>query len=206
MILTLRIGLCGAGGTGKGTLVREFNKRHPEVLRIYSCVEHVGKILDPESDNYKNMQAWVKPSFQQSILAAQAEAERMFAQNDLSYITERSLVDFLPYMDRVLKAIGAFGRIDKDEHKAYFARIKAYIKDTPYTHLFYLPQDDFTPSNGENVAWKERDPLDRIKTDASLREALTEVGEEFKIPVTILRGSVENRLKTMEETISSNEK
>lgn len=200
----IRIGLCGAGGTGKGTLVREFGKKHPEVKCIYSCVEHVGKILDPDSGNYKDMQAWLKPSFQQTILAAQAETERTFAQNNLSYISERSLVDFLPYMERVLKSIAIYGRPDKDERKAYFERIKMYVGDNPYTHLFFLPQDDFTPVKDESVAWKERDPLDRIRTDDSIRTALQEIGEKFGIPVTVLRGSVEERLDEMEKQIFPN--
>lgn len=197
----IRIGLSGAGGTGKGTLVKKFHERHPEIMEIHSCVEHVGKILDPDSPNYKDMQAWIRPSFQQSILAAQAEAERMFAQNGLSYITERSIVDFIPYMDRFLKSVDMNGRLDKEQHKAYVDRIKAYIKDNPYTHIFFLPADDFIPETTEEVTWKERDPLDRIKTNDSLHENLVDIGLDLKIPVTSLTGSVEERLDQMDKVI-----
>lgn len=199
--MQIRIGLSGAGGTGKGTLVKKFHERHPEIMEIHSCVEHVGKILDASSPNYKEMQAFIKPSFQQTILAAQAEAERMFTQNGLSYITERSIVDFIPYMDRVLKSIDMHKRVDRDQHKAYVNRIKAYIKDNPYTHIFFLPADDFVPANTQDVAWKERDPLDRIKTNDSLRSNLMDVGLELGIPVVTIRGSVKERLDQMEQAV-----
>ena len=121
------------------------------------------------------------------------------ASNGLDYISERSLADFVPYMDRVLKEI--YGRVNKKDHQNYVNRMMAYLKETPYTHIFFLPSDDFEPEDAEDSSWKERDPLERIRTNESLRELLAEIGMECEVPVRILKGTVEERLASMEAAV-----
>ena len=199
----VRIGLCGAGGTGKGTLAKAFNERHPEVKIIPSTVQHVGQIIAPASENYKEIPSAFKPYFQDAILAVQAETERTMTANGLDFISERSLADFVPYMDRVLKEI--YGRVNKKDHQNYVNRMMTYLKETPYTHIFFLPSDDFEPEDTEDSSWKERDPLERIRTNDSLREILAGIGEDLGIPVRILKGTVEERLEKMEEAVYGKE-
>lgn len=197
--MDLRIGLCGAGGTGKGTLARAFHEKHPEVKLIPSSVQHVGQIIAPNSENYKDIPTAFRPMFQDVILAVQGEAERTMAVNGLSYISERSLVDFIPYMDRVLEEI--FGRVDKDSHRSYVNRMKAYLQDTPYTNIFFIPADDFEPGDQSEADWKERDPLERVKTNDSLKSILQDIGLFTGITVTKLSGTVEERLAKMEAVL-----
>ena len=193
----MRIGLCGAGGTGKGTLAKAFHEKHPEIKVIPSTIQHVGKIISPDSENYKEIQSAFRPMFQNMILAVQAETERTIAANDLEYISERSLLDFVPYMDRVLEDL--FGHIDKDAHNVYLNRVKLYPKETPYTHIFYLPEEDFDPADGEDASWKERNQSDRLETSKSLKNLLQDIGLSMDIPVTVLSGTVEERLEKMEK-------
>lgn len=195
----LRIGLCGAGGTGKGTLAKAFHEKHPEVMIIPSTVQHVGQMIAPESESYKEIPAAFKPMFQDAILAVQGEAERTMASNGLSYISERSLADFVPYMDRVLE--GIFGHVDETAHDSYVARMKAYLKETPYTHIFFIPSDDFIPEDKDDAAWKERDPLERVKTNESLKSILQDIGLSMNIPVKTVSGTVEERVKKMEKAL-----
>lgn len=199
----IRIGLCGAGGTGKGTLASAFHEKHPEVKVIPSTVQHVGELIAPKAGNYKEIPVAFKPSFQDMILAVQGEAERTIASNGLDYISERSLADFVPYMDRVLKEI--YGRVNKKDHQNYVNRMMSYLKETPYTHIFFLPADDFEPDDAEDSSWKERDQLERIRTNEALRELLAEIGMECKIPVRILKGTVEERLASMEKAVYGEE-
>lgn len=199
----LRIGLCGAGGTGKGTLAKAFHEKHPEVQLIPSTVQHIGKIIAPDSENYKEIPAAFKPMFQDTILAVQAETERTMAANGLDYISERSVADFVPYMDRVLEEL--FGRVNKDSHNAYLNRVKAYLSETPYTHLFFIPADDFEPGDEDEAGWKERNQADRIKTNESLKDILQDIGLSMKIPVTVLTGTIEERLEKMEKRLYSGE-
>ena len=200
----IRIGLCGAGGTGKGTLASAFHEKHPEVKVISSTVQHVGELIAPKAGNYKEIPVAFKPSFQDMILAVQGETERTIASNGLDYISERSLADFVPYMDRVLKEI--YGRVNKKDHQNYVNRMMSYLKETPYTHIFFLPADDFEPDDAEDSSWKERDQLERIRTNEALRELLAEIGMECKIPVRILKGTVEERLASMEKAVYGEEK
>lgn len=197
----MRIGLCGAGGTGKGTIAKAFCAKHPEVKLIPSTVQHIGQMLDPDSDNYRTISAVFKPDFQRIILAVQAETERTMDTNHLSYISERSLIDFIPYMDRVLKDL--YGYIPHGEHGSYMYTVKHYLRETPYTHIFFLPADDFDPGDGEDAAaWKERDPAERARTNEELKKHLHELAPGFGIPVTILSGSVEERLEQMEKALA----
>lgn len=195
----MRIGLCGAGGTGKGTLAKAFHEKHPEVMIIPSTVQHVGQMLAPDSKNYKEIPAAFKPLFQDAILAVQGETERTMASNNLSYISERSLVDFVPYMDRVLTDI--FGRVDKSSHDEYVSRMKKYLEETPYTHIFFIPSNDFIPDDKKDASWKERDPLERVRTNDSLQSLLQDIGLSMKIPITTLSGTVNERVTKMEKAL-----
>lgn len=200
----IKIGLCGAGGTGKGTLAKEIEKIFPEIKMIPSSVQRIGRMLYPNSKSYKDINFNERVVFQNSALIAQAENEKILSENGISYISERSLIDFLPYMYRASMLYGRMPTYFK-----YVDTIQKYLVSNPYDILFYIPYDDFELSedNIRNNSWKERNQEDRKKTDTYIREYLDPSSEEYSfIPENIknivsISGTLEERTKTATKNI-----
>ena len=165
-----KIGLCGAGGTGKGT----FGKKLAEVLekkddvllsKLYtSPVQRVGRALFPQAKNFADFSPKDRALYQYAILGAQTEIE--LNADDEGFVDicifERSLFDYLAYANDLDEAW-------QEEYED--AVLNAYYKD-PYDIIFYFPADDFVPQDTADAAWKERDQESRKKTDQILQDIL----------------------------------
>ena len=165
-----KIGLCGAGGTGKGT----FGKKLAEVLekkddvllsKLYaSPVQRVGRALFPQAKNFADFSPERRMLYQYAILGAQTEIELNADDEGFADICifERTFFDYLAYANG----------LNEDWQEEYEdAVLNAYYKD-PYDIIFYFPADDFAPQDTADAAWKERDQESREKTDRILRDIL----------------------------------
>ena len=128
-----KIGLCGAGGTGKGT----FGKKLAEVLekkddvllsKLYaSPVQRVGRALFPQAKNFADFSPERRMLYQYAILGAQTEIELNADDEGFADICifERTFFDYLAYANG----------LNEDWQEEYEdAVLNAYYKD-PYENL-----------------------------------------------------------------------
>src|SRR5574344_1732480 len=99
----ITIGMTGAGGVGKGTLARglisSLEYRLDETFFfIPSPVQSIGKMISPYSLSFDKLPLQEKLLMQYSALMAQVKMEVLLCQHYKSYIAERSLIDYIPYM------------------------------------------------------------------------------------------------------------
>ena len=59
----MKIGLCGAGGTGKGTVVRSLVSKM-RITPIYSSVEYLGRLIKPDSKSFSDFSDEERALFQ----------------------------------------------------------------------------------------------------------------------------------------------
>lgn len=190
----IKIALCGAGGSGKGTLAREISKNFGFQL-LPSPIQDVGKLLYPDKENYKNIQMESSTEernlYQHCIVMPQIINELNAARHTaLGYVSERSVFDYLAYFYR-------FGRVNDEQSDKLFDQyeelvLRAYNQN-PYDLIFFLGAKDFEPQDAEAGKWKERDPQDREQTSDWLYYYLTKSGNVDKSQVFHIHGTVEER-------------
>lgn len=165
-----KIGLCGAGGTGKGTFgkkLAEVLEKKDSMLLLKFCdspVQRVGRTLFPQAENFTDFSPERRMLYQYAILGAQTEIE--LNADDEGFVDicifERTFFDYLAYANG----------LNEDWREEYEdAVLNAYYKD-PYDIIFYFPADDFTPQDTADASWKERDQESRKKTDKILQDIL----------------------------------
>ena len=198
------IGLCGAGGTGKGTLMKALQEHggYPFFV-LPSPVEETGKRIAPDSKSYSDMLNSQKVILQYSALIAQMHSERVATMNGQHSISERSVLDFLPYMQEFLESCPAKDTTWLYEYGFYERMVKQYLSNGIYDVLIYVPIE-FEPSAQDlkTNSWKEREGKRRRQTDRKIQELLKWVEENTQIKIVRVCGSVSERLKQVQEVIS----
>ena len=187
----IRIGFTGAGGTGKETLMVALSKKLKHYVMIASPVEYMGKKIAPYAHSYKEMSYDHRLSLQYRALHMVMNGEETFMKSEVSSMSERSVIDFLPYM-----ASFAAGK----EFEAYEQEIWLYLQRNPYDLLIYLPVE-FEPS-AEDVkrnAWKERSSKGRRDTDLFIRNYLERVRRELGMKILKVTGTVDDRVNQVME-------
>lgn len=177
----MRIGLCGAGGTGKGTSAKQIETLYAIDI-INSPVEHIGKLFVPDSMSFNDITGKVRRDFQYAGVSAQIQSEWFLSQRGISYVSERSVFDFLAYYQESAEEPGGY--------KAYEEYVIRAYNSNPYDVLFYCC-NDFVPSE-TGAEWKERDEQSRNATDAFLRSKLFEE-KIYNGDIIELKGSVDDR-------------
>lgn len=197
------VAMCGAGGTGKGTLLKQLSEETYFDL-ILSPVQYIGKMLAPCSSNYSDMDFQTKVVMQYSGLMSQISMERNSKINYTDCFVERSVFDYLPYMkDALTKKYQKDTYRINSEYEKYKSIVKEYIKtEKPYTKVVFVPIE-FEPNDKLESKWKERDLSTRQKTETELRNILN----EFKayIDVTTISGTTKERARQVLDAINYNE-
>ena len=179
----MKIALTGAGGTGKGTLARAITDKSNILVYVPSSVQFVGKIMFPDVINYegiKHLDRISRWQYQYAAVMAQIQSENLLEDD---FIVERSVFDFLAYVQDM----------PESEKLSYSNMIFNYYNKNPYDIIFYLPADDFRPT--DDSPWKERNESARKETDDFIKKLVVESTHCAKSEVITLRGSVEERLK-----------
>ena len=189
----LKIGFTGAGGTGKGTLMRRIHEQEPWIKIISSPMQFIGKNIDEESSNYKNMLYYDRIKMQYASVFSQMNAERIMKENDMSFMSERSVLDFIPYMYELCQSYK-----EEEEYKRYENIIINYLKNKPYDMLVYLPIE-FEPKDIETSSWKERNSSDRKRTDLIINEWLAKLKKNTNI--IKVKGSIEERVISVSDKV-----
>lgn len=188
----MRIALTGAGGVGKGTLVKAFCKLHPEFFALSSPVKPVASLLPSFGGSYADYEWHDKEVLQYSALCAEINAERTMHENGLPFIAERSVFDFLPYYAEACADVGSV--------RKYESIVVKHAKDLPYDILAYIPVE-FEPCDRMENAWKERDPEKRRKTDEYIQSMLFGIESSTPTCIVTLKGTTEERAAKLSEIV-----
>lgn len=123
----VRLGFCGAGGTGKTTTAKDaekllklpFNKSASRIVyeELNLTEEKCAKL--PDDEKYK---------LQFKIFAKKMELDQEF-----TYVSDRTLLDHWAYC---LMYCGAF--IPNEEYLQFEQQVRIHMKTT-YSHVFYFP-------------------------------------------------------------------
>lgn len=211
--MNYHIALCGAGGTGKGTLMKELMKhlgKDGSILPIPSSVQPLSKLMDPDSKNYRDFAREEKKLMQYAVVAGEMNAERVLANSGFGFIAERSVIDFLPYF------FNNQARFSHKEANAYSSFVFSYLALKPYDLIVRLPIE-FEPKDKQESSWKERDMDAMTDTEETLDTIFehskwdskaygwVSLEERTGIPVIKVHGTPEeraqqilNKLKEME--------
>ena len=166
-------------------------------------MQFTGHLIAPNSKNYHDMSDAQKAVMQYSSLVAQMNAERIALENHDSFISERSLLDFLPYMQEFLEGSTLSKTSWLYDYAFYERMVKEHLRTVPYDLLVYLPVE-FTPTakDLEQNKWKERDAERRKHTDKRIFELTVWVLKN--VPDTMvmrISGSLEKRTDDIVEKI-----
>lgn len=180
----MRIGLTGAGGTGKGTL-GSLIANYLEVTFIPSHIKDTGIAMGLEK-NYKDVNEEARHlAFQWTIMMGQIYQERALQIAKLDYVAERTTLDYIPYF---------LGR-NLDDPK-YLHAAREWAART-YDLIIYLPVEFEAKDIVEN-AWKERDIVEQMRTAEIIIKELSAMPE---IDVLVARGSIEERFELVKSEI-----
>lgn len=182
--MNYKIALCGAGGTGKGTLMKTFFEMYkPEnILPIPSPVKPISNLLDPYAMDFKDFTRENKVLMQYCTLASEMNAERIIDNSGFGFVAERSVIDFLPYFAK----LGFKG----ERMRAYAGFVARYLRKNPYD-LIVRTKIEFEPDDTKEHSWKERDAEDRKETEHYLNKWFYE--HKMDIPVVVVSGTPEER-------------
>lgn len=189
---TLKIALCGAGGTGKGTLAKRFarevsNKCALNLLESQN--EHIAKIMFPGLSKYNQVMNKDKKAYQYAILSAQISQEK----EDISFISERSVLDYIPY---------AYNNdSNHDWCLDYEKMIYMYLNEHPYDYLVYVPLE-FSCGEHSGNEFKERDFKSQQKTDEAIKDiinsdAIRRISLNTRMQIMTVSGSPQRRVEQM---------
>lgn len=180
----MNIALCGAGGTGKGTLAENLVTVYDNLYGSYipvikSPAQDIAKTLYPESENFSDITNDKRLMFQYCGLFSQISMEKNLFYNDMDYICERSIFDYLAYFN--------IGLDNKLEYERYKSIIEYHYEEYPYDYLCFLGLD-FIPADKEKNKWKERNQQSREERDKILREIIFDNNMAYKSTVIDLTG------------------
>lgn len=197
----MRIAFCGAGGTGKGTLSIELANAFTQASEcnhtlLLSHNKYITQLMFPEASNYKDMSPYEYVIKQFAITVAQMDQELMAG----NFISERSVIDYLAYLDEEWLSTLQNYMIDTAIIAKYQKMIYSYLESHPYDYVFYM-KPDFDPDDKEDNKWKERDRDSQFKTDKKLR-ALLESDKLSYLNVVELTGIPSERLYKALDTVN----
>lgn len=182
----VRIGLTGAGGTGKGTLGQAL-AREIGLTFLPSHIQDTGQAMGME--NYKDTHGLAGAlAFQYAIMFGQIYQERALQLAGVGYVAERTTIDYIPYFTQ--RGIMRKDYVDPYVDTAYKWAQKAYDM------IIYCPLD-FAP---DNAPWKERDQADRERTDQTIYEFINRLPN---VPVLVAHGAPVERMKLARAFIES---
>lgn len=195
--MNYKIALCGAGGTGKGTLMKTFFEMYkPEnILPIPSPVKPISNLLDPYAMDFKDFTRENKVLMQYCTLASEMNAERIIDNSGFGFVAERSVIDFLPYFAK----LGFKG----ERMRAYAGFVARYLRKNPYD-LIVRTKIEFEPDDTKEHSWKERDAEDRQETEQYLDQWFEE--HKLGIPVISVTGTPRERAVQVIKAIQELEK
>ncbi|KAI4453812.1 atp-dependent clp protease proteolytic subunit [Holotrichia oblita] len=167
---TMKIGLTGAGGTGKGTL-GALIANYLNIPFIPSHIVPTGLTMGLNK-NYKDVEQLDKHlAFQWTIMMGQIYQERAIQLTGFGYVAERTTLDYVPYfLDRNLI----------DPH--YLNAARDWAQET-YDGIIYLPVEFEAQDTMEN-AWKERDRNAQKRTSAIIAKELECINPDRVLTVT----------------------
>jgi nicotinamide riboside kinase len=121
---TLKIGICGAHGTGKTTLAKEIHNLFgtPIITNLMRSFWEQNGVAD-----FEKLPKDIRTIFQKESLLKQIEAEEKYFSG---FITDRTVLDQIAYTKMSSNMIGV-------EFEIYEQLCKERLKS--YTHLIYLP-------------------------------------------------------------------
>lgn len=189
---TLKIALCGAGGTGKGTLAKRFAREVSNKCQLHlleSQNEHIAKIMFPGLSKYNQVMNKDKKAYQYAILSAQISQEK----EDISFISERSVLDYIPY---------AYNNdSNHDWCLDYEKMIYMYLNEHPYDYLVYVPLE-FSCGEHSGSGFKERDFKSQQKTDEAIKDiinsdAIRRISLNTRMQIMTVSGSPQRRVEQM---------
>lgn len=183
----LRVGLTGAGGTGKTSLANAL-AINTGLVYLPSHIKNTGLALGME--NYKDVQGLSGAlAFQYSILFGQIYQERALQIARKGYVTDRTTIDYVPYFK-------ARGIMRKDYVDPY---VKAAIEwaQANYDLVIYCPLEnwqkgDDRPHQYGGDTWRERERAAQEETDQAIYELWNQVA---RIPLLVVHGNPGNRLR-----------
>jgi len=175
----VRIGLTGAGGTGKGTLGQAL-ARKAGLTFLPSHIQDTGQAMGFES--YKDTHGLAGAlAFQYAVMFGQIYQERALQLAGVGYVAERTTIDYIPYF--LQRGIMRKDYVDPYIDTAFTWAQKAYDM------IIYCPLD-FAPDDG--APWKERDQAARERTDQAIYGFINRL---TNVPVLVAHGTPVERLE-----------
>jgi len=179
-MLHYKIALTGAHGTGKTTLV-DIISREMNITSIKNTVRTFWEKSGVE--DFEKIPRNIRGEFQKLLILNQIKKEDDIFGN--SYITDRSLIDYLAYT-----------KVSSDIQESDWNILKALVKERvkSYTHIIYVPI--------EFEAQKERLRADiaiQQDIDKVIQELLPEIcqGDKF----VWISGSIKERVQMIKDFI-----
>lgn len=199
----VRVGLTGAGGTGKGSLVSNFMMNHGQArgfAPVRSPIQFVKGFVSPYSISYDAIMKDYKMLLQYGGLFGEMNAERVVDGCQTNCIAERSVIDFLPYFKQAFPPNESIGEIYTAEY--YERLIHKFLQDLPYDILVYVPIEfENSDDDKQQNYWKERDPEKRKKTDECILDQLAWVQENTDTTIISVSGTIEERTSQLTDAI-----
>lgn len=201
----LRVGLTGAGGTGKGTLLNGFMANYGAFrgfAPVRSPVQFVKGFVSPYSVAYDAIVKEDKMLLQYGGLFGEMNAERVLDDCRASCIAERSVLDFLPYFKQAFPPNESIGQVYTVEF--YEKLIQTFLREMPYDLLVYVPIEfEPTQEDRQKNYWKERDPEKRKKTDDCILDQLAWVRDNTDITIISVSGTQDERVRQLVDVVES---
>lgn len=186
-----RFAIIGTHSTGKSTLVEKLAERNPDIYFTHSVTRTV---TTKEERALKE----VSDSVQKKILDKIEEEEQRLLEVSKSQdiLLDRSYIDFVAYTEAFYKSQHISPRFFDEVLDGLVSRIYDRIPFS-YDILFYLPIEFDIVDDGI----RSTDDQLRKEVDENIQRYLNVI--KLKIPVIIVRGTLEERLKIIEDAIST---
>ncbi|PLS69302.1 MAG: hypothetical protein CV045_02830 [Cyanobacteria bacterium M5B4] len=178
----MKLGISGAHGTGKSTLLSALKKE--PFFKDFFFVEEVARRLIKETGSLKDADSNRLVSFQRRVLRRQVEEENKSPR----FVSDRTVIDVLSYYEWYI----LYGKIQKTQTETWSTMIR-FIEDrfesSPYDIVFYLPIEFDLEADG--VRWTDRES--QRTYDSILRGWLNYYSDHYKF--FTVSGSLEQRVE-----------
>lgn len=185
-----RFAIIGTHSTGKSTLVEKLAERNPDIYFTHSVTRTV---TTKEERALKE----VSDDIQKKILSKiEEEEQRLLKINESQDILlDRSYIDFVAYTEAFYKSQHVSEQFFNDILDGLVSRIYDRIPFS-YDTLFYLPIEFDIVDDGI----RSTDDQLRKEVDENIQRYLNVI--KLKMPVVVVKGTLEERLKIIENAIT----